>query len=425
LSTWTCSDIAWNGIFTPNYPSSGLIAANFSDPSESGFSGLCVSAIYEGPGCQSDFDCNLNGVCGGDGNCSCFPPWGGFNCGVLQFLPIQAPAATNGYPGLSPNATTWGGNAIFFDGAWHLFVAEMVNGCSLGQWGTNSQCVHAIADNAEGPYLKHDVALPVWCHNPQISYVPGGGYGGADLWALWHIGSGNGGDPANCSSGVEVTAAAGGEPNSSPATVPGSSLHVSNSPYGPWEPILTPLPDCNNPSQMQHPNGTWFIVCDSDILYSGPNVTGPFERLDITLTRGKSGGIFEDSFLFLDPRGNWHVFFHSYTMTCDNPNCDPTEIAGHSYSKDGVTWFSSPTQPYFNIANVSDGTQVVMSTRERPKLIFDPKTGLPTHLSNGICPTPHCPPQAAIQCKVQGVNPSTGFWDHTLIVPLDYSGANQ
>ena len=55
-----------------------------------------------------------------------------------------------------------------------------------------------------------------------------------------------------------------------------------------------------------------------------------------------------------------------------------------------------------------------MSTRERPKLIFD-ANGEPTHLINGVDENPHCPPQAAIQCKVHG--------DHTqtLVVPLDYT----
>jgi hypothetical protein len=101
-----------------------------------------------------------------------------------------------------------------------------------------------------------------------------------------------------------------------------------------------------------------------------------------------------------------------------------------------------------------------MSTRERPKLLFD-ASGNPTHLLNGICPTPHCPPQvrtratqrdysrslgcpissstdflvqswastvvflfdlqAAIQCKVQGLGPHEGYWDRTLVTPLVFN----
>ena len=55
-----------------------------------------------------------------------------------------------------------------------------------------------------------------------------------------------------------------------------------------------------------------------------------------------------------------------------------------------------------------------MSTRERPKLLFG-ADGEPTHLVNGIDAKPHCPPAAAIQCKVSG--------DHTqtLVVPLNFA----
>ncbi len=80
----------------------------------------------------------------------------------------------------------------------------------------------------------------------------------------------------------------------------------------------------------------------------------------------------------------------------------------------------SARRSYFNTANVSDGSVVQMSTRERPKLLFG-ADGEPTHLFNGVCPTPNCYPQAAIQCKVQGLGPQQGYWDHTLVVPLDYS----
>ena len=251
--------------------------------------------------------------------------------------------------------------------------------------------------------------------NPQVSYVPGGGGNGADLWALWHIGSGTGGHPANCSAEGDVLA----EGEVAVGARAGSSLHLANSPYGPWTAFEGPLPGCNNPTQVRHPNGTWFLVCDSFQMYRGPNVTGPFEYV-LDIPRGGTPGIFEDGFLYIDARGAWHNFFHTYTMTCDNPDCDPTSISGHSFSLDGLTWHKACVQPYFNTANVSDGSVVQMSTRERPKLLFDAR-GEPTHLFNGVCPTPHCPPQAAIQCKVQGLAPDKGYWDHTLVVPLDYS----
>jgi hypothetical protein len=387
---------------------------------------LCAAALAAPctpkPVCEVDEDCNLNGVCTA-GVCACFRPWGDSTCGELQFKAIQAPAERNGYPGASANASTWGGNAIYYEGQFHLYVAEMSNNCTLAQWGSNSRVVHAVASNAEGPYARVDVALPTWAHNPQVSHVPGGGFGGADLFALWHIGGGNG--PVD---GGALCAANGTVLRVAPPPLAGgasSPVHVSNSPFGPWQPVLSEQPSCNNPSQFQHPNGTWFIVCDSTQLYTGPNVTGPWAFVT-SITGGGTPGIEEDAFLFIDPRGHWHNLKHAYSMDCRDPTCAPYAISAHSFSRDGLVWSGSCMQPFFNTANVSDGSVVTMSTRERPKLLFN-EAGEPTHLFNGVCPMPNCAPQAAIQCKVQGItkpgtpgtNGAVGYWDHTLVVPLD------
>jgi len=364
--------------------------------------------------CQSDEDCNLNGACSA-GACACFAPWGGATCGELQFLPIAAPAIFNGYPGASPNASAWGGNAILYSGQYHLFVAEMAENCTLAQWQTNSRCVHAVSSSAEGPYAKTDVAVPVWCHLPQASLVLGGGFNGQDLWALWHAGLGTEGGAINCSEGPTPGSAARAPPQGG-APGPSSVLHVANSPFGPWQPVLEPLPDCWTPSQVRHANGTWFLICGVNDLYRAPNVTGPYTRVT-TIPVGGTPGTFEDPYLYIDLRGNWHAFFHTYTMSCVDPECNPVAISGHSFSRDGLAWNKSSTQPFFNTANVSDGSVVQMSTRERPKLIFD-DAGNPTHLATAACPMPNCPPQAAIQCKVKGLGPHEGYWTKNLIVPL-------
>ena len=68
---------------------------------------------------------------------------------------------------------------------------------------------------------------------------------GTTLWALFHIGFGNGGSVQYCTGGAagesQVVSAAG-----TPSAM-GSILHVSSSPYGPFVPAA-PLPSCNNPS---------------------------------------------------------------------------------------------------------------------------------------------------------------------------------
>ena len=43
--------------------------------------------------------------------------------------------------------------------------------------------------------------------------------------------------------------------------------------------------------------------------------------------------------------------------------------------------------PYLNVVDLADGSSQLLTTRERPKLIFN-AAGDPTHLSNGVCPSP-------------------------------------
>ena len=379
--------------------------------------------------CAADTDCSLNGACQA-GVCACHPPWQGPSCGQLRFLTIAAPASANGFPGASPpNASTWGGS-IVADGAglFHLFASEMAHNCSLAQWQSNSRCAHAVASDPLGPFVRTDVAVDVWCHLPQATRVAGGGWGGADLWVLWHVGEGvEGAHALNCSASGAPPEGEHEEPEPPRAqAAPPSVLHLANSPWGPWQPVpLASQPlggNCWTPSQMRHPNGTWYVLCGVADMYSAPNITGPWRWVG-TVPTGGTLGTFEDPLLWMDARGNWHAFWHTYTMTCADPQCKPVSISGHSFSADGLQWHTAAVQPYMNLANVSDGSavwSVEMSTRERPKLLFS-ASGEPTHLVTAVCPTPSCAPQAAIQCKVQGVGPRQGFWTHTLVVPLDYS----
>ena len=48
---------------------------------------------------------------------------------TVQVLAIEpTDPFQNGY--LNHTAASWGGNAIFEDGKWHLFVAQMMSGCA-------------------------------------------------------------------------------------------------------------------------------------------------------------------------------------------------------------------------------------------------------------------------------------------------------
>ncbi len=354
-------------------------------------SGLCASSAAVPPPpppppgtCTDAWDCSLNGECAA-GVCACYAPWTGtLNCESLQFAPTPL---QRGYPTPGHNETTWGGSIVLdpAGGLYHMYVAEMMNECPLSTWGQNSRCTHATSPTPEGPYVFADVAVANWCHNPSISAtrLPNGTY----LYALFHIGDGTGGATKNC------TAARGeGRAFAAAGAAGGSTLHTATSPYGPFV-AANPLPPCNNPSQFLHPNGTWLLVCNGFTLYSAPDVQGPWAHVsDIRASNSDPlPGNYEDPNFWVDARGMFHVIYHVYrTAGADAHNClpghDGSVVSGHYFSTDGFTWRGARVAPYGNVIDLADGSQQLLTTRERPKFIFS--NGEPTHLANGVCPSP-------------------------------------
>jgi hypothetical protein len=205
----------------------------------------------------------------------------------------------------------------------------------------------------------------------------------------------------------------------------GSTLHISSSPFGPFTPSQ-PLPSCNNPAPWLAKNGTWFAVCDGFELYRTDDPTSqPWTHVVTIRAQGNPiSGNYEDPFFFIDARDNWHIVYHVYRtggLSAHNctPGSDGAVVSGHYFSQDGYTWMTSPTMPYLNVVDLADGTTQLLTTRERPKMIFN-SDGEPTHLSNGVCPSPgnwntpiSCPEVATgcVDCKYND-------WDFTNISPL-------
>jgi hypothetical protein len=378
---------------------------------------------HENSGCSDFTCCSLNGAWDSARDvCACDSPWVGANCSALDLLPAQAPL--QGY-GMAPNLTTWGGNVVEFGGEFHLFVAEIVNDCPLSDWSTNSQCVHATAATATGPFIRQDVSIGVWCHNPQVVMFPSSAAGpGNTSFALFHIGDSsaitNGDAPElglgkhvrNCtnSSSSSILPMAPRPHDASAANF--STIQLAADPAGPWTPVSPGPPTCNNPAPLLHPNGTWFLVCSSIKLYSAPTLTGPWVLVLILPTGGAPGGQLEDAFLYLSGRGSWHILFHAFSRGEDPATCANSTVAAHMFSLDGLAWAMSPFPPFGNQVAWSDGTTTRVATRERPKLLFN-SAGSPTHLINAVCGgLSACAPTPCVNCKYYG-------WDFTLVQPLN------
>jgi hypothetical protein len=94
----------------------------------------------------------------------------------------------------------------------------------------------------------------------------------------------------------------------------------------------------------------------------------------------------EDTFLFADRRGNWHII--SYVYSCPDFR-EP--VSGHAFSRNGINWSWTSVQPYTTVVENTDGTTSHFGTRERPKLLFKggyaPRTlaeMVPTHLHSAV-----------------------------------------
>eukprot|EP00049_Salpingoeca_infusionum_P001842 m.51412 g.51412 ORF g.51412 m.51412 type:complete len:389 (+) comp11238_c0_seq1:22-1188(+) len=356
------------------------------------------------PTCKNATDCLLNGLCIG-GTCVCDVPWTGATCGQLGTKPAQ-PGGAYGY---NPNVTSWGGNMVLYKGEYHLFVAEMVGGCGLSYWQRNSQVVHATSATVEGPYVKKDVALLPWAHNPQVVVDT---RNTTPTFYLFHIGSGD-------NTSHTVTCPPYPVFNSHVAAPPpapnGALYHSAPDPSGPWTPHELPF-GCNNPAPLLLSNGTWLVLCNSGgyPMYSAPRIEGPWQKVASLGNAPSQDGVWEDPFLFQDKRGNFHAIFHAYNASTPCDACDSALVSGHMFSQDGVAWSSTTVQPYTHSVEFTDGSSQVFSTRERPKLYFDPATGVPTHIINGVNPRTTCPPVPSVNCKTTvGVD-----WDFTLVQPL-------
>jgi hypothetical protein len=113
----------------------------------------------------------------------------------------------------------------------------------------------------------------------------------------------------------------------------------------------------------------------------------------------------EDNYMWVDERGNFHQMTHAFcggvtdyplpgisrgannSVICNDApagflGC--VAYGGHAFSEDGHTWYISSIAPYTNEISYADGSVVAVRARERPHLIFNDITGVPTHLCNGV-----------------------------------------
>ena len=359
-------------------------AASSSGASSSSSASLSLSpSVAAACAAADDTCCELNGVFDAvAGACDCFAPWSGPACATLKLLPARNP---QGY-GMAPNLTSWGA-AVWADAddpaLHHMVVAESTMECPLYNWQTNLRCSHAVSRTGAGGLFEFEsVAVAAPCANPAV--VPFlNATTGQRAYALFHIGSGTGGTPVNCSRGSGSGSGSGNSRSSSRssssssldsaadagANATGSTLHIAPSPFGPWQPSPYPPPSCNNPAPLLLSNSSWLLLCDSTALYSAESVLGPWSRVGTLDHAGGLDATYEDATLFVDARGHFHALFHAYNVD-KTDSCLGSIVSAHAYSRDGLAWIGSPVQPFTNEVLFEDGSSSesqALRARERAR----------------------------------------------------------
>jgi len=322
---------------------------------------------------------------------------------------------------------------------WHLYASFMCNHASLSKWTTVSSSGHFIGDSPVGPFefspeqCVGEVCTPTiipWSHNTVAMYNPKAADSAS--WQIWHIGDGivntsafspcfnrsEVGDPAAIEAamaGLEAAvptheinkaAASGAPPTAPPPLNPGEMVYIDTAatPSGPWTRAFNNKPlniaydksgawpqSATNPSPLILPNGSirlYFTSADDlnpcglvsnciGMAQSDTGWEGPFYPHSHHLTNLES----EDSFVFLDPRGNFHMLTN--INTCHRRCPIGVECGGHSWSTDGITFSNLTVGAFGPYITFKNGTGWNNSYAERP-LVTQNDDGSPLSFHVGL-----------------------------------------
>lgn len=308
---------------------------------------------------------------------------------TLSLGPAAAPYKTASVY-FNASLWSWGGSVIETpdDPAWkfHIFAASFVEGCGLTAWGSNSQVIHAVSNDALGPFQMMDVALPVWAHNPQVVRQKDGTY------TLYSIAFNVSSPVANCTRHQAAPAAAPPLGAAHPPEM--MSLHASDSVYGPWTLVAENIFTGTNPSPWVNDDGSVVVASHNAatvVVSTAADWRGPYST-PVALVGPREPDVnWEDPFLWFDrPAGVWRLLTHAYNATNHTVQVLLGASAQSSNASLWSTWTAAPydAPAYTAFVNLTDGTTMQLSRRERPKLLLNATTGAPAVLYNGVCP-PH------------------------------------
>lgn len=365
--------------------------------------------------CLTAIDCAMNGECirpngvkdpQAPGKCHCFPAWMGTTCEILDLLPILPQRQGLQLP---HHASSWGGSVVHVNGTYHMFASEIVNGCGLDEWTTNSQVIRAVSDTPYGPFVKQQVILPTFSHDANVVMGPNGEI-------VLYVTALLGVKPVNC-----TTNSPGYHHYSSSIpniTAPPKDTYMLWAPHpqGPWsDPVLVLNSTIWNEDYWKKNHR--FAHCDANlngIILQDNSFMGLWRRCEtpnlltiphtLYASDWKNASTYQPNIdpLFVltgsgaeDPSNIWttktndgttayHAIFHDEQATrCMLGECP--NVGRHAFSLDGKAWSYSKVNAYNGTIFFQNGTAFTADTRARPHLIL--KDNRLVALSTGLKPT--------------------------------------
>ena len=335
--------------------------------------------------CAGAADCSHNGACGAGGACACDAAWGGPACAELRLLPVDAAA-----PGLrltnstGHNVSTWGAPMLLDEatGRWHAWPSEMVNGCGINSWTSNSHIVHATAPAPGGPWARAEEVAPVFAHEPGVVRGPAGEW--VMVFSAWAL------PPdaprcTDCADGQTLNHPSHNGCGANASHAFRTLLSVAQAPDGPWGP---PIDITKLDAPFDWNTAITILPNRSAVAVLRALFTWHAEQYDAAATWRPVGGSpqgppmpdanVEDPFIYRDQRGVFHAVVHAMDVADDQRFC-----GGHAFSEDGANWTYTGFA-WSNAANFSDGSWQTFSRRERPHLLFAADGVTPIALSTGV-----------------------------------------
>ena len=357
---------------------------------------LVVFASTWAPTCQTDDDCNLNGIClPFIRTCKCDPGWASSDCAALNLRPAKR---DSGFNTTSQGTSSWGSKIIHDledPKLFHLFLAEFTDDCGLDYWSPYSRIIRAESTTGPaGPYAFAQEVVGAFAHNPAVIHSPA-----ERKFLLYYIGcpqslpetctrpsfSCGPGNFINGESGVSL------QSSTDLKTWRFEGQILKGADDDTWD------ADVTNPSPFPlypHHDKTSEILLayrgcpyncpDSELLNlaTAPSYSGPYTKI-------QSQPLFsapnEDPFIWRDKRGHFHMLTHS--LEPEGGFGDGPKVGRHAYSRtlEGPWTFNNRTLAFSTLMDFVDGTSVNFFRRERPQLFFSEDGNMtPLYLTNGV-----------------------------------------